>query len=98
MRDYTVLGVVHHPELLICHKLARIVDVVLQVADALVDLAAGLRDGLAHFLGHECGVFLLSLSQNVLKIAQLFKPAIQASLTLEVLVAEALIRSLNLLV
>ena len=69
MGNYTVLGVVLHLEVLICQELARIVNVILQVADALVDLAEGLRDGLAHFLGHQCGILLLSLAENVLKIS-----------------------------
>ena len=96
--NYTILGVVLHPKVLICQELARIVNVILQVADALVDLAEGLCDGLAHFLGHQCGILLLSFAENVLKISQLFESTIQASLPLEILVAEALIRSLNLLV
>lgn len=98
MGNYTILGVVLHPQVLICQKLACIVNVILQVADALVDLTEGLSDRFAHFLGHQCGILLLSISENVLKISQLFESSIQASLSLEVLVAEALIRSFNLLV
>lgn len=98
MGNYTILGIVLHPQVLICQKLARIVNVILQVADALVDLAEGLSDRLAHFLSHQCGILLLSFAENVLKISQLFESTIQASLSLEVLVAEALIRSFNLLV
>ena len=95
MRNDTRLVRIRDRELFVLNEPLRVVDVVLQVSDALVNLSLRLHNRLSHLLSHEAGVRVLVLREDLLEVAQLFKSASDARVTLGILVAEALIGAVN---
>ena len=57
-----------------------------------------MSDGLAHLLSHQLSVSRFVIPEDSLEIAKLLKAALNASMTLRVLVTEALIRALYRLI
>jgi len=71
--DDTRLALVSNLEGLISKEALSVVDIVLQVRNAFVDLSLCLCDRLAHFLGHESSIGVLVFAKNFLQVAQLLK-------------------------
>ena len=98
MRDDSGLVWVHNRQFLVLNEALGVVNVPLHVRNALVDLGLSLHDRLAHFLSDQARVHGSILREDVLQIAQLFKPSMNALVTFCILHAEALVRAFQSLV
>ena len=96
VRDEACLILVDNVELLVLQEPLCVVLVPLHVADALVNLTLSLGQGLAHFLHNKGSVGCLVLLENFLQEAQFLEAALEARVTLRVLVPESLVRPVDM--
>ena len=95
MCDDATLGRVKHIELLVLQESLAVLNVPLQVGDALVDFAFRLSHRFAHLLSHEGRISRFVLSEYVLQVAKLLEAALKSRVPLRVLVAETLVGTVN---
>ena len=69
-------------KLLICQESLRVLNVILHVRDAFVNLSQRLSDWLAHLLSDKPCIFLLVFGQNGLQVANFFEPSRQSCVSL----------------
>ena len=95
MSDQACLIRIYDVKFFILHEPLRILDVVLQVADALVYFSLRLSNWFAHFLGHQSGILVFVFCEDLLKIAKFLEAALDARMSLGIFVSEALIGSID---
>lgn len=93
--DSTSLVRVDHVKLFILQESLRVINIILQLDDALVYLGLRLDDGLTHFLSHEASIGLLVLCEYLLKAGKFFKAFLNLSQPLRVHFFEALMGAIN---
>jgi len=95
MSDDSSLVLVLDCQLFILQEAFRVVDVVLQEVDALIDFAFRLCNWFTHFLSNQPGVSRLVLLQDILQITHFLEPTVETQMPLSVLVAETLVGAVN---
>jgi len=93
--DFTVAAAAQ-VELLFLKPLISVVDVVVDMLDTLVDLSLCLGNRFSHLESDQLSVFLPVLSQDLLKVAHLFKSAWQSLVSDVDLLLVALVGSVHL--
>ena len=78
MSNNACLSLIGNIEGLVLKETLRIVDVILEVSDALIDLSFSLKNRLSHLLSHQRGICLLILSKDVLKVSKFLEATLEA--------------------
>ena len=80
---------------LILDKPLRVLNIVFQMADALVYFCLRLRNWLSHLLSHEAGVPVFVFCEDLLQITKFIEAALETGMSLSIFVSEALIRTID---